>query len=299
MSDHVEKAANIKGLIPAILAGVAIWGTSISSASVIDRPYFRANSIVIVFGASDFEQNGGEAPVVFDFNLLNTASGTEANDLISADGRSINYNTGRYNPIQDGSNSGWELQVNDSTFGGDFISAAPNQTLDANDSYTAFGLDDDTDIDLLGNGARAARFFVASNTAFDIFGEASNIEATGDFSSLDYSNIRYRLRLQVSGGSGVNRWGNDAQDPATGGAGIVLGANGGPLATLEDMASGPVKVFDGGRRTARRLGSIMSQAIGFQSRYNLRGAGINGNNYDFSMGTGALAADITYTVYTP
>lgn len=268
-------------------------------ADIFDRPFFRANSLVIVFGASDFEENGGEAPVVFDFVTLdNLSSGNEGNDLIAADGRSINYNTQRYNPIQSGDNSGWEFQVNDAIFGGLFNSSAPHQTLDSNDSYTAFGLNDSTDIDLLGGGNRASRFFVASNTAFDIYGQADNFQATGDFSELDYSNIRYRLRYQVSGGGGVNRWGQRAQDPAVGGSGVVLGQNG-TLFTLDDMNDAPVKVFDGGRKTASQRGSIMQQAVSFQSRYNLRGAAITGNNYDFSMGTGSVSAEITYTIYTP
>jgi hypothetical protein len=269
-----------------------------AQASVIDRPFFRADSIVIVFGASDFEENGGVAPVVYDFYLLNSASGNAGQDLIDADGVSINYNTGRYNPIQNGEGSGWEFQINNPTFGGQFNSAGPHQTLDANDSYNAFGLDESTDIDLLGGGARASRFYVASNAAFDIFGEASNLQTTGDFSSLDYTNIRYRLRINRTGGSGVNRWGQMAQDPSLGGSGIVLGQNG-TLFTLDDLSGGPQKVFDGGRRTASSPGSIMQQAVSFQSRYNLLGAGINGNNYDFSQGIGSISADVTYTIYTP
>lgn len=268
-------------------------------AEVVDRPYFKASSIVIVFGADDFAENGGVAPIVYDFYLLdNLASGVAGNDIIGVDGRTINYNTGQYNPIQSGDASGWEFQVNDATFGGALISSAPHQTLDANDSYTAFGLDDDTDMDLLGGGNRASRFYVASNTAFDIYGEATDFQATGDFVGLDYSNIRYRLRYNVSGGGGANQWGQRAQDPALGGSGVVLGQNG-TLFTLDDLSSGPVKVFDGGRRTARIEGSIMQQAVGFQSRYNLRGAAITGNNYDFSMGVGSVSAEITYTVYTP
>jgi len=285
------------GVTALTLAGLA--SAVPAQASVVDRPYFKASSIVIVFGADDFEENGGVAPVVYDFYLLdNLGSGVAGNDIIGVDGRTINYNTGRYNPIQSGDGSGWEFQVNDATFGGTFNSSAPHQTLDANDSYTAFGLDDDTDIDLLGGGQRASRFFVASNTAFDVYGQASDFQATGDFAGLDYSNIRYRLRYQVTGGGGANRWGQRAQDPAIGGSGVVLGQNG-TLWTLDDLAAGPTKVFDGGQRTARTNGSIMQQAIGFQSRYNLRGAGITGNNYDFSMGVGAVSAEITYTIYTP
>ncbi|WP_409432233.1 hypothetical protein ACJ3XI_08410 [Litorimonas sp. RW-G-Af-16] len=289
---------SVKALLSGVLTFAGLAAATSAYGNVIDRPFFNASSIVIVFGASDFEENGGVAPIVFDFLLLDSApSGTEGDDLIAADGRSINYNTQRYNPIQSGTGSGWEFQVNDATFGGQFNSTAPHQTLDANDSYNAFGLDATTDIDLLGQGGRASRFYVASNAPFDIFGEASNIQATGDFSSLDYTNIRYRLRYQVTGGGGANAWGQRAQDPGAGGAGVVLGQNNG--FTLDDLSAGPVKVFDGGQRTAANRGSIMQQAVSFQSRYNLRGAGTTGNNYDFSQGIGSLSADVTYTIYTP
>lgn len=285
-----------KGVVGLLLAGCL---SAPALSAVVDRPYFRAASVVIVFGASDFEENGGVAPVVYDFNILdNATSGQAAPDLISADGRSINYNTQRYNPIQSGVSSGWEYQINDQTFGGAFNSSVPHQTLDANDSYSAFGFDNATDIDLLGGGARASRFFVASNVPFDIFGQASNLTATGDFSTMDYSNIRYRLRYQVSGGGGANAWGQSAQDPAPSGNGVVYGQNG-SLFTLDGLVAAPVKVFQGERRTARIDGSIMDHAISFQSRYNLRGSTINGNNYDFSQGTGSIGADVTYTVYTP
>lgn len=267
-------------------------------ASAVDRPFFRASSLVIVFGADDFEENGGQAPVVYDFYLLdNLSSGVAGTDLIGADGHTINYNGGQYNPIQSGDSSGWEFQVNGAAFGGTFNSAGPHQTLDANDSYTAFGLDNTTDIDLLGGGARASRFFVVSNVAFDLYAQADNLSATGDFSSMDYGNIRYRLAYNVTGGGGATRWGQRAQDPAVGGAGVVLGQNN--SFRLDDLTAGPTKVFDGGRRTAAQSGSIMQQAVSFQSRYNLVGAGINGNNYDFSQGVGSVSAEITYTVYTP
>lgn len=282
------------------------WGLLVAScvsapalSAVVDRPYFRASAVVIVFGASDFEENGGVAPVVYDFLMLDdSASGQAAPDLISDDGRTINYNTSRYNPIQSGVSSGWEFQVNDPTSGGAFISSAPHQTLDASDAYTAFGLDGDTDMDLLGGGARASRFYVASNVPFDIFGQATNLTATGDFSTMDYTNIRYRLRYQVSGGGGANRWGRRAQDPAPSGNGVTYGENG-TLYTLDGLSGSPVKVFQGEQRTAETSGSIMDHAVSFQSRYNLRGSTINGNNYDFSQGTGSIGADVTYTVYTP
>ena len=287
---------------------ISLWAVGIaamsfhtsSAASVIDRPFFRANAVVILFGADDFQENGSQGGIVTDFLLLDTASGTAATDLIAADGVTINFNTQRFNPIQNGEESGIEFEIVGETFGGAFNSVGPHQTLDALDSYSAFGLDDDTDIELLNNGNRASRFYVASNAAFDIYGEVTDVQSTGDFTSLDLSNIRYRLRVQTTGGGGDFRWGVDAQDPSVGGQGVTIGATGGAFATLDELDTGaPVKVFDGGRRTAARPGTILSQAVSFQSRYNLTGQGDVISNYDFSQGVGSLSADITYTVFTP
>jgi len=267
-------------------------------SAVVDQPFFRAASVVIVFGASDFEENGGEAPIVYDFYVLdNATSGQAASDLIAEDGTTTIFNAQTINPIPSGVGSGWEFEILDPTFGGDFTSTNPHQTLDANDSYSAFGLDNATDVDLLGNNVRSSRFFVASNVPFDIFGQASNLTRTGDFTALDYDNIRYRLRYDVSGGSGGGAWGASAQDPAPSGDGILFGE--GPNVTLEGLVAAPVKIFEGEQRTAGTPGSIMDQAVSFRSRYNLIGASIDGSNYDFSQGIGTIAADVTFTIYTP
>ena len=281
--------------------GLGLFLTCCLSAPVLssvgDKPFFRAASIVIVFGASDFQENGGEAPIVFDFHVLDgAASGQAAPDLIAANGKTINVEEGQFNSIQDALGSGLEFQINNETFGGDFISARPAQTLDADDSYTAFGLDNTTDVDLLGNTNLLARFFVASNVPFDIFGEASNLTTSGDFSDLDYSDIRYRFRYRATGGSGVARWGSSAQDPAPSGTGVTYGRVG--TVSLDGMVGAPIKVFQGERRTARTRGSILDQAVGFQSIYNLVGS-VDRNNYDFSQGVGSIAADVIYTIYTP
>ena len=51
------------GAVLAFLFGQA-W------ASVIDRPFFRANALVIIFSGGDFVENNGEAPLAHDFVLL-------------------------------------------------------------------------------------------------------------------------------------------------------------------------------------------------------------------------------------
>ena len=276
-----------------LVACTALSAPALGAA--MDRPFIRVSSIVIVMGANDFSNNGGDAVFAVDFNVLNNVpSGTAAPDIIGVDGVTVNYNTGRFNASENGSASGYEFEITDQVSGGAFTSVGPHQTLDENDSYSAFEIDETTGLDLnLGN--RASRFLVVSNAQFDIYAQSSDLVATGDFSALDYSNIGYRLRVQRTGGGGVWRWGQRAQNPTTGGTGIVGGVN-----DLGDMSSGFTKVFDGGRRTAAQRGTLLQQAVSFQSRYRLQGAGALGlGNYDLSMGSGELGATVTYTVYTP
>ena len=264
-----------------------------TSASTIDRPFFRAGPVVVVFSGGDFIENDGEAPLVHDFVLLDgVGSGSEGNDLIATDGVPVNF---PFDPISDGTSGGWPFEIINPTSGGQYNNNPSFQMLDENDSYTAFGLDQTTDIDLLGNQVRFAWFFVASNAPFDIFAQASNLQAEGDFTGLDFSNIRYRLLVRTPASSSI---GLRSQNPSFGGQGVVIG-NGSQLWTLDDLDGAPQKVFDGGRRTARASGTLAQQAAGFASVYNLRGASVNGNNYDLSMGTGVLSADVTYTIYAP
>jgi hypothetical protein len=292
-----------KSLLTDSLRKIGLWTALLccavaAEASVNDRPFFRSTATVVVFGASDFNDNGGVAPVVVDFLSLEAGvSNQAAPDLISLDGRTINFNSQQFNPIFSEAAGGNEYQINNAVSGGEFSSSAPGQILDVSDSYNAFELDEDTDVDLLNGGARASRFFVASNAAFDIYALADNLDTSGAFDALDLSNIRYRLRVQTTGGGGANRWGVRAQDPSVGGDGIILAQTN--RIRLDAIAPNPVKVFDGGRRTAAQPGSLIQQAVSFQSRYNLIGSGINANNYDLSLGAGSIAADVTYTVYVP
>jgi hypothetical protein len=263
------------------------------AASTIDRPFFRAGPVVVVFSGADFIENDGEAPIVHDFVLLDgVASGSEGNDLIATDGVPVNY---PFDPISDGTSGGWPFEIRNPTSGGQYVNNPSFQMLDENDSYTAFGLDSSTDIDLLGNQVRFAWFFVASNAPFDIFAQAGNLKAEGDFTGLDLSNISYRLVVRTPASPSI---GQRSQNPSVGGQGVVIG-NTSQLWTLADLDGAPQKVFDGGRRTARTNGTLAQQAAGFASVYNLRGAGVNGSNYDFSMGTGVLSADVIYTIYAP
>ena len=278
------------------LAGVGLISLP-AAASVIDRPFFRALPLVVVIAATEDEANGGVAPVAVDFNLLTPdTSGAEAHDLIDINGFVFNASSG-FAPGHDFSGGGSRLGLEDQTFGGRFGNPGGGDVdfLEATDSLSAFGLDETTDLNI-DQARRVSRFLVVSNTAFDIYAEASNLTRSGDLTALNYENIGFRARLNRSGGSGAGQWGSAAQNPAVGGDGFIEAVD-----DLGDMSAGPVKIFDGGRRTAQSQGSLLEQAVSFNIRYALSltpDASAN-NAYDFSLGTGTLGADVTYTVYTP
>lgn len=279
-----------------LLAGVGLYPATATSA-VIDSPFFRVLPLVVVIAATEDETNGGVAPVAVDFNLLTPASsGSAAPDLIGVDGFVFNSNAG-FDAGHDMAGGATRLDVENETSGGSFGNPGSGDIdyLEPTDSLSAFGLDETTDVDT--RAARnVSRFLVVSNTAFDIYAEASNLTRTGDFASLNYENIGFRPRLNRSGGSGLGRWGDAAQNPSIGGSGLDTA-----LDDLSDLSAGPTKIFDGGRRTALTTGSLLEQAVSFNIRYafSLTPDASDTNAYDFSMGTGTIGADVTYTVYTP
>jgi hypothetical protein len=283
------------GFALAVSASLAVFlmHATGSRASVIDRPFMRASSVVIVYAATDFEENGGTGPVVVDFTLLdNVASGQEADDIIGVDGVTVVFdNPNSYTPITDGTDANEVLLIENQTSGGILSNVAGFNILDENDTLTKFGLDSNTDVDMQ-SFFRISRFFVASNAAFDIYAHADTLLTSGDFTSMSLADIRYFLFMQPTIG-GANGWGSAAQNPSVGGLGSIPAVN-----DLGDMSGGPTKVFDGGRRTARIPGSITQQAVAFVPVYFLDTVE-PGNRYDFSLGTGTIGANVTYTIYTP
>jgi len=288
----------LSGAVKAMsLASISLLPIETASASVIDRPFFRALPLVVVIAATEDEANGGVAPVAVDFNLLTPdTSGAAAHDLIGIDGFVFNANSG-FDPGHNANGGASRLDINDETFGGSFGNPGGGDIdfLEPTDTLSAFGLDETTDINVRAS-RNVSRFLIVSNTAFDIYAEANNLTSTGDLSALNYENIGFRARLNRSGGSGTGRWGDAAQNPAIGGSGLDSNLN-----DLGDLSAGPTKIFDGGRRTARFQGSLLEQAVSFNIRYalSLTPDAADDNAYDFSMGTGTLGADVTYTVYTP
>lgn len=288
----IKKLALAGGVAATLMASTAY-------ASVIDRPFFQVLGVVVVWGGTDFDENAGTAPVVSDFVLLTPASGTAGADLISGDVYSVV--TGSLDPISD---SGTAVDgtltfdpVTGETSGGTFTDNGTAGVLDAADTLTAFGIDATTDVSAGLVGSHNSSFYVASNAAFDIFAQSSNVVATGDFltDGLDDENISFAMSITTSGDDGLAFGGATAQDPSTGGTGVVTTVD-----SLDDMST-QVKVFDGGQRTAAAVGTLAEQSVRFNSVYTLDSdtatAGVQG--YDLSMGVGTLQADVTYTIFVP
>jgi len=287
-----------------ITVGVIIGGLSLSHAAVNDRPFFQSLGTVIVWGSNNFTETGGTAPVVSDFVLLNgVASGAEGNDLIANNVGTVATGSltplSRDNPtLQDGI-SGPLIRdfISGQTFGGDFEDNSPTGLLDAADSLTAFGLDEDTDVGSQANRHESS-FYVASNTVFDISGQLINPVATGDFLlNFTLANITYDMAVTVTGDDSII-FGTAAQDPSIGGLGPLPG-----LTTLQDFGggAGEIQVYDGGRRTAALPGTLAEQSVRFDLSYALDGdvteAGIQ--PFDLSSGTGTISMFMVYTVFAP
>jgi len=289
-----KKLAIAGGVTASLLASTAY-------ASVIDRPFFQVLGVVVVWGGTDYNEDGGTAPVVSAFVLLTPASGSAGADLIAGDVYSVV--TGTLDPISNAGTAADSAAVFDpvtgETSGGTFTDNGTTGVLDAADTLTAFGIDASTDISGGLVGSHNSSFYVASNAAFDIFAESTNVVATGDFlaDGVDDENISFSMSVDATGGTdGTITWGGTtSQDPSTGGTGVDATVD-----SLDDMAT-QVKVFDGGQRTAASAGALAAQSVRFDSVYELDSdtgtAGVQG--YDLSMGVGTLQADVTYTIFVP
>ncbi len=261
---------------------------STAYASVIDRPFFQVLGVVVVWGGTDFDENGSTAPVVSDFVLLTPASGTAGADLISDDVYAVV--TGSLDAIKEDDVTGITTAFDpvSGTGSGNFTDAGTVGVLDAADTFNAFGIDATTDIDGGLVGSHRSSFYVASNAAFDIYASAA-LDATSTMAGMDLTNITHDMSITTSGDDGL-AFGAQAQNPGT----VV------DVASLDDLTTA-TKVFDGTQRTAAAVGTLAEQSVRFDNVYSLDSdtAAVGVQGYDLSLGTGKLAADVTYTVYVP
>ncbi len=293
---HTKRASySAAGLLVAVIAAEALYSSSAFATPI--GPFFKLQSTVIIIGATEGESKGGVTPVVLDFNLLTpTSSSLTSPDNISLDRYVLNANSG-FNARYDFLAGTTRLIVDNETAREDFgiLGSSDIYYLEASDTLSAFSPDNAADINAR-DSHNASRFLVVSNARFDIYSQASNLTRTGDFAVLDYENISYRALIKTSGGSGTGRWGDAAQNPAVGGGGIDD-----TIDDLSDMTVGPMQLFEGGRRTAKTTGSLLDQAVSFNIHYALSDVAdaSTARGHDFSIGTGTLGADVTYTIYTP
>lgn len=263
----------------------ALIVSSTAYASIIDRPFFKVLGVVVVWGADAAD---GSAPIASDFVLLTPASGLAGADLIAADGATVV--TGSLTPISStGDNAvlgGTVVNpVTGATSGGVFTEDGSG-VLDAADTLTAFGVDASTDVTMGLASAHTSSFYVASNAPFDIYAQSTAATATGDFTALSATDIKYSMGITTTGTDGTMTYGARAQSP---GAPVAV-------ADLGLMTAAPTKVFDGTARTALTAGSLTQQSVRFDNTYTLDdGSGA----YDLASGVGSIYADVTYTVYVP
>lgn len=291
---YITKLCATLVLIPALLGTAA--------ASIIDRPFFQSLGVVIVWGSNNFAEVGGTAPLVSDFVLLNGVSGAEGNDLIAANVGTVA--TGSLAPLnlnsptlQDGASEFGNDFISGQVFGGEFEDNSPTGILSADDTLSAFGLDDSTRVGGEGN-THSSSFFVASNTAFDIQGQLFTPVATGDFLiNFTLENIAFDMGVTVSGDDDII-FGTAAQDPTDGGTGLLP-----TITTLAPFGggAGQIQVYDGGRRTASAPGSIAEQSVRFDLNYALDGdTSVEGiQPFDLSFGNGTITMFMVYTVFAP
>lgn len=259
-----------------------------ASFAMRDTPNFQVSGIVFVWGADDFGTSGS-APIVSDF-ILDSGNGTSAAtsgdaDLIAGDVHTVV--TGALTPTEDAtvSNNGVPFRVQRIPGGGFTTDPNGDGILDASDGFGAFTIRGNSDINTR-RGELNTSFYVASNVAFSIDGQATPVGAT---TANAFNRMRVRLRVTENGNDGI-AFGSAAQFPHS------AGSAGGSLANnrrLSSMAT-PRTVFQGNRRTAATRGGIAAQSVRFDLRYRY-----NSGNIDLSDGVIDASAEVVYTVYVP
>ncbi len=251
--------------------------TPTAEASVLDNLYFKVLGLTLVWGAD----SGGTAPIVSDFVLMTSPSGTAGDDITPGDVHTVITGTLDPVPVSAAADEGFPIEVINQTSGGVFTDDGDG-VLDPGDTLTAFGIDITTDL-ATDSTSLARSFYVASNTAFDISAAASVASNT---LSAALGDVSFSCDgISLSGTDGIITYGGNNQDPATGGAGFTCPAN------LGGLGGGGSIIFDGGQATAASVGTIATQSVRFDFGYNFV--------YDLSMGVGEFDVDVTYTVFVP
>ena len=248
-----------------------------AQASVLDNLFFKVLGLTLVWGGD----STGTAPVVSDFVLMTSPSGTAGDDITPGDVYTVITGTLDPVPISGAPGEGYPIEVINQTSGGIFTDDGDG-VLDAGDTLTAFGIDITTDL-ATDSTSLSRSFYVASNTAFDINAAASVASNT---LSASLGDIGFNCNGIATGGTdGIITFGGNSQDPTIGGAGFTCPGD------LSALGGGGSIIFDGGRATAASVGTIATQSVRFDFDYNF--------TYDLSMGTGDFDVDVVYTIFVP
>lgn len=274
----VRKAMSLFGV--AMLLFVALSTpplTPDTEASVLDNLFFKVLGLTLVWGGDSV----GTAPVVSDFVLMTSPSGTAGDDITPGDVFPVITGTLDPVPVSGAPDEGYPIEVINQTSGGIFTDDGDG-VLDAGDTLTAFGIDITTDL-ATDSTSLSRSFYVASNTAFDINAEASIASNT---LSAALGDIGFNCNgITTNGTDGIITFGGNSQDPTTGGAGFTCPGD------LSGLGGGGSIIFDGGRATAASVGTIATQSVRFDFDYNF--------TYDLSMGIGDFDVDVVYTIFVP
>jgi len=259
-----------------------------ATAEIIDNPAFVVENMVIVWSADEI----GNAPIVADFVI---GSGPDSTDLIDADAFTVV--TGSLTSTNNNPGTGGFPLAFTGSASGDFNTDTNNNgVLDAGDVLSPFQLDADFDVDA---STPRSSFYVASNTAFSISAEVTNVDVdpvfTG-FSNAFLGLVDVLMEVAPVGGARTDSgftYGSAAQPPHTGGeqAGFSTPVD------LLDLQNTPTTVFAGNQRTAAAPGTIAEQSVRFDVSYPLVGATVAG--YDLSLGVVDFGVTVEYTVFIP
>ncbi len=268
------------GRICAATASLGLCATLPSLGSVIDRPVIKVDGVVIVWGAD----NTSTTPIASEFIIEDGGAST---DLIAGDVFTVL--TGTLDALDEtyANDAGATLRIRR-------IANGPNQdtrangdrVTDASDSFTAFELDDRTDVRTIRSEIESS-FYVASNKAFSIDAVSS---AVGNPADLNL--IRLRMRVTRNGSDDGLAFGGSAQFPHTTNT-RRAGVQHNNYRRLSLMTGG-YNIFNGNRRTALSVGSIADQSVRFDQTYRW-----NTGNIDLADGVFDVEAEVEYTIYIP
>ena len=278
-----------KYLKNSMLLGLVLSLSASSYAEVVSTTRFEVDNVVIVWSADE----AGTAPVVSDFII--GSSGAADTDLIATDAFTVvtgsltttnnNVGTGGFPLDFEGSPSG---DFNTDTDG--------DGTLDADDVLSPFILD--ADFSVVASSPQSS-FYVASNTAFSISAEVTDVEVDPVFTGFSNTFLGFVDVLMEVAPVGTTRtdggfdYGSAAQPPHSDGeqAGFSTPVD------LLDLLNTPTTVFAGNQRTAASEGTIADHSVRFDITYPLVGATVVG--YDLSLGIVDFGVTVEYTVFVP